>query len=88
MLYRDMPDGKCFRFAEPETICSREVYDAGVFVKIGNSHAVRVETGMEEKTVVPGLKVKCSPLPGKIDTSHLIDWSIKHQPYTQVRKQP
>ena len=87
MLYRDLPNGKCFRFSEAETICSREVFDAGVFVKIANSHAVRVETGMEEKTVVPGLKVKVQPLPGKIDTSHLIDWFIVNQPYTQARTQ-
>lgn len=84
MLFRDIAKGKCFRFAEAETICSREVFDEGVFVKIDNSHAVRVDAQMPEKTVIPGLKVKCSVLPGKVDTSHLADWAIVGRPFTNA----
>lgn len=78
-LFKDIPAGRCFRLAEAETICSRSVMDSGVFVKIGNSHAVCIQTGMKEKTIIPGLKVNCVMLPGKIDTSHLEDWKIVAQ---------
>lgn len=81
-LFKDIPNGKCFRLLEPEPICSRSVFDSGVFVKIGNSHAVRVDAQMPEKTIIPGLKTKCQELPGKVDTSHLIDWKIVNRPYT------
>lgn len=66
VLYRDVPNGRCFRLAEKENICSRLVFDDGVFIKIGNSHAVRVQSGLKCKTIIPGLKVKCTLLPGRI----------------------
>lgn len=83
VLFKDVPNGKCFRLAEPEPICSRHVHDEGVFVKIGNSHAVRFDAKYgDKKTIIPGLKTKCQVLPGKIDTSSLPDWAIVNRPYT------
>ena len=82
-LFKDIANGKCFRLVEPEPVCSRMVYDSGVFVKIGNSHAVRFDAAMPgNKTIIPGLKTKCQELPGKVDTSELEDWSIVNRPFT------
>lgn len=83
--YKDIPNGKCFRLAETELVCSRNVLDKGVFVKIGNSHAVRIQAGMERKTIIPGRNVRCVVLPGKIDTSYLPDWSLVNQPATKYK---
>lgn len=73
IMYKDIPIGRCFRMMEAEKICSRSVSDDSVFVKMGNSHAICVQNGKQNKTIIPGLKVKCTILPGKIDTSHLYD---------------
>lgn len=82
-IFKDVPNGRCFRLAEAEPICSRKVKDDGVFVKIGNSHAVRFDANHpDHKTIIPGLKTKCQELPGKVDTSRLEDWQIVNRPYT------
>lgn len=83
LSFKEIPAGRLFRLAEPETICSRSVMDRGVFVKIGNSHAVCVQAGMNNKTIIPGRDVKCFMLPGKHDTSHLEDWAIVNMPYSK-----
>ncbi len=92
MQYKDVPNGKCFRLVEPEVLYFNKehqkrvaVMDAGVFVKIGNSHAVRIQAGMSRKTIIPGRSVKCVVLPGKIDTSYLPDWALVNQPYTEYK---
>lgn len=83
VLFKDVPNGKCFRQVEPEPICSRKVLDEGIFVKIGNCSAVRFDARYQDhKTIIPGLKTKCQVLPGKIDTSSLPDWAIVNRPYT------
>ena len=88
--YKNIKAGQLFRFVEPELIRHRgewmppkTAYDSGVFVKIGDSHAVRVQSGMSRKTVIPGLNVKCLLLPGKHDTSYLEDWAIVSQPFSR-----
>lgn len=86
LSYKDVPNGRCFRLVEAELICSRRVLDKGVFVKIGNSHAVRVQAGMSEKTIIPARDAKCAMLPGKIDTAHLPDWSLVNQPYVEYKE--
>ncbi len=91
MRYKDIPNGRCFRLVEAERFGHpmsfvRHVTDIGVFVKIGNSHAVRVQAGMSQKTIIPGRDAKCSVLPGKIDTSHLSDWALVGQPYTTYKE--
>lgn len=84
VFFKDVPNGKCFRLTEAEPICSRFVKDEGVFVKIGNSHAVRFDAKYNDrKTIIPGLKTKCQVLPGKIDTSGLPDWGIVNRPFTK-----
>lgn len=82
MIYRDIPNGKLFRLLEAERIGEHDIIDEGIFVKIGNSHAVRVQAGLSNKTIIPGPKVKCHVLPGKHDTSFLPDWSMVNRPYT------
>lgn len=83
-LFKDIPNGRCFRLLEAEPICSRKVKDDGVFVKIGQSHAVRYDNAYpDNKTIIPGLKTKCQELPGKIDTSSLPDWAIVNRPFTR-----
>ncbi len=81
ILYRDVPNGRCFRLAQPETICVKRpkllglkddtAFDEGVFVKIGDSHAERVQAGMPEKTIIPAHNQLCLVL----DQKYTSRWS-------------
>ena len=83
-MYKDLADGSLFRIL-PEAIYDgphkspRIVHTDGVFLKIGNSHAVRVQAGMERIAIIPALKAQCVPVPARYDVRYEPEWWVSHK---------
>ena len=82
--YGKLNTGSLFRIL-PEPISQGKlappkwVNTEGVFLKIGNSHAVRVEAGQPDKTIIPALHAKCVPVGGGFNPFTIPEYHISNR---------
>lgn len=84
ITYGRLRDGSLFRFPSPEYVGRgpwlppKKLDNEGVFMKVGNSHAIRVQAGMEPITVIPAINTRVAVVNGNYDARQHTDWWLVH----------
>lgn len=82
--FASLRNGSLFRFPSPELVDRgqwmppKRLDNGGVFLKVGNSHAIRVQAGMSPITVIPTLNTRVVAVNGVYDPRQHTDWWLVH----------